>query len=1204
MLRFVMVGLLLTGVCLSAQEPKAEDLAKKPPYERLLKGDDAKKAERLEQRAEESQAADDYAGAIKLAEQLLQLRKRLQGTDHHQVKTAEQEVVALKKVAALDAKERGTWRQVSSRLREAEQLENSAQYATALTIRKEILDTLHKVLGEDHPDTAASYNGVAVNLQAQGKAAEAGPLYKKAMDICRKVLGEDHPHTATSYNNLALNLQAQGRTAEAGPMLQKALGICRKVLGEDHPHTATSYSGVAFNLQAQGKAAEAGPMLQKALDIRRKVLSEDHPHTATSYNGVADNLQAQGKAAEAGPLYHKALDIHRKVLSEDHPDTAFSYNGVAANLQAQGKTAEAGPLYKKALDIRRKVLGEEHPDTATSYNNVAINLDAQGKAAEAGPLLQKALDICRKVLGEDHPQTATSYFNLAFNLQAQGKAAEAGPMLQKALDIRRKVLGEDHPHTATSYNGVAANLQAQGKAAEAGPLFQTALNIRRKVLGEEHPETAQSYNNVAGNLDAQGKAAEAGPLLRKALDINRKVLGEEHPDTTTSYNNVALNFVDLGDIGTAKSTLADGIRAYESSRLVAATGLERGNLTQFNPRLLLASLMAAQEPRAAWRQLELTLARGLFDQQSSATRLTVAEQRTQKEARQRVAALQPRILNLVSNGNRSANENQELQELLNQRRQQEEIVARLAVLESERAVEFGERIQTALPGDAAILYWVDVSGSSGRMEEHWACVVRNAGEPKWVRLPGFGPSKEQAIADIQLTYDLRTELAKSPQDPAKISDLFENVKAQRIAPILKHLEGITTLYVVPVELMAGIPIEPMLPDRTISYVPSGTFLARRGKPSQQPNTLLALGDPVFPKLPELKPSPTVLPPNGLLITQVVPNGSADKANLKAGDVLVSYAGTKLNRVEELGKLVAENAMKKEVTIEFWREADDKVVPRDIAPGRLGVLLDKEPAREAIAAKRKHDVMMATLTRGEEWSELPGTSLEVAELKKLFGDAGNKYLTRSDASEQNLDAMRKKDELKNYKYLHIATHGKTDNFIAFNSKIVLSQDRPKAILAPAGEPLLDNQLLAREVLDHWKLNAEMVTLSACETGLGKSGGGEGLLGFAQSFLLAGSRSVCLSLWKVDDTATALLMDRFYRNLLEKKMTKSTALHEAKNWLKNLSVTEATDRLGILAEGVSRGGRTARKTMAALPKDTTKPFEHPKYWAAFILIGAPD
>jgi CHAT domain-containing protein len=166
----------------------------------------------------------------------------------------------------------------------------------------------------------------------------------------------------------------------------------------------------------------------------------------------------------------------------------------------------------------------------------------------------------------------------------------------------------------------------------------------------------------------------------------------------------------------------------------------------------------------------------------------------------------------------------------------------------------------------------------------------------------------------------------------------------------------------------------------------------------------------------------------------------------------------------------------------------------------------------------------------------------------------------------------------------------------------------------GEPYLEGRLTAAEVLEYWKLDAELVTLSACDSGLGKQGGGDGLLGFAQAFLLAGSRAVCLSLWQVDDTATCLLMDRFYQNLLGKRagikpMGKAAALDEAKRWLRNLTSTEALERLGAITQGVVRGQRPARQEMRAVPKPEDagpdyKPYAHPRYWAAFILIGDSD
>jgi len=283
---------------------------------------------------------------------------------------------------------------------------------------------------------------------------------------------------------------------------------------------------------------------------------------------------------------------------------------------------------------------------------------------------------------------------------------------------------------------------------------------------------------------------------------------------------------------------------------------------------------------------------------------------------------------------------------------------------------------------------------------------------------------------------------------------------------------------------------------------------------------------------------------------------------------------------------------------------------------FGILLAKDPAPEVISSRRQTDQLMASLSRGGEWKELPGTRLELQTLSELFSDHAT-VLADHTASESQIETLRKDDKLGEFRYLHFASHGSANNIRAFDSALILSQDDPeKQEFAPMGTPWINGQISALEVLEYWKLDAELVTLSACQTGLGRKGGGDGLLGFAQAFLLAGSRSVCLSLWEVDDRATALLMDRFYRNLLGKRkgltqpMPKAAALAEAKQWLRNLTQDEVAQRLAGLTNGVSRAkDQPALKVIApsidpaADPKQI-KPFDHPRFWAAFILIGDPN
>jgi CHAT domain-containing protein len=253
-----------------------------------------------------------------------------------------------------------------------------------------------------------------------------------------------------------------------------------------------------------------------------------------------------------------------------------------------------------------------------------------------------------------------------------------------------------------------------------------------------------------------------------------------------------------------------------------------------------------------------------------------------------------------------------------------------------------------------------------------------------------------------------------------------------------------------------------------------------------------------------------------------------------------------------------------------------------------------------------------VTRGKIWDELPGTRIEIAGLGKLFADDQVTLLADSDASEQRLVLLRESGELARFRYLHLATHGQVNRASNFESALILAQDHlSTADDVAAGAAFYDGRLTANEILKQWKLNAELVTLSSCESGLGREGGGEGFLGFAQALLLAGSRSVCLSLWEVDDTATALLMDRFYQNLLGKRaglespLPKAEALAEAKRWLRSLTVKQAAELAASLSHGVARGAGH-KTTVVKLPPPTAPdpaahPYEHPYYWAAFVLIG---
>ena len=159
---------------------------------------------------------------------------------------------------------------------------------------------------------------------------------------------------------------------------------------------------------------------------------------------------------------------------------------------------------------------------------------------------------------------------------------------------------------------------------------------------------------------------------------------------------------------------------------------------------------------------------------------------------------------------------------------------------------------------------------------------------------------------------------------------------------------------------------------------------------------------------------------------------------------------------------------------------------------------------------------------------------------------SKVLLRSEASKTNLQKLGSK-----YSIIHLAVHGVFDLDKPLNSALLLAADRN------------NDGLLRAADLYNLSLSADLVTLSACETALGKVATGDDVVGFTRGFLYAGARSLISSLWQVDDEATRDLMVNFYTNL--SGMSKDEALRQAQ--LK-----------------------------------TKKQYPHPYYWAAFLFTGS--
>ncbi|MFK7904707.1 MAG: tetratricopeptide repeat protein [Chitinophagales bacterium] len=320
---------------------------------------------------------------------------------------------------------------------------------------EQFLQTALKHLNKEHTEIIENYNHLGTCYCLVGKYNQAQDYFEKALEARRKYLGEDHSEVAASWNNLGICFDYKGDYNRAIRYHTKALHIREALFSEAHVHITDSWNNLGVCFHYKGDYERAIDAFQKALRIRRKLFgTEVHLKIASSLDNIGSAYTGKGDYDHALDYHREALHINKKNWGSNHLDIARSLTQIG-NCYNKKKDNENAIFHsKQALNIYQHFLGRNHPSVAGILQNLGNWYAEKNDFDQANTYLQESHAILIKCLGNEHPAIATSFYNLSLSSYLVGNHKQSILYSKKALELRKRLLGEDHPDVALCHNSL------------------------------------------------------------------------------------------------------------------------------------------------------------------------------------------------------------------------------------------------------------------------------------------------------------------------------------------------------------------------------------------------------------------------------------------------------------------------------------------------------------------------------------------------------------------------------------------------------------------------------------------------------------------------------------------------------------------------------------------------------------------------------
>jgi CHAT domain-containing protein/Tfp pilus assembly protein PilF len=865
-----------------------------------------------------------------------------------------------------------------------------------------------------------------------------------------------------------------------------------------------------IEVKARYESLPAGRYEIRIAELRPATERDNSLDEARRLHARARREFQAGKYDQAAGIEKQSLQIREQVLGSDHLVVAFSLLNLGLFQRNAGDVPAAEASYLRALAIREKALPPDHPDIALVLHNLGyLYYSDLHDYVRAQSLYERSLAIKEHALGADHPLVASTLVNMGL---VQWKAKDylrAAAYFHRAQKIFEKTVGPASDDVAKCVHNMGIVFKESGDYAMGEALYREALQIWERIFGKDHPSVALALESLGILYRDKGDYQNAEPILHRALDIELKSEGANHPDVANTLVILARMYEAKGDTTRAVEMQSRAAAIEEKNiSLNLSLGSERQKLAYFssmmnqgNRRISLHVRSAPADPKA--RDLALTMVLQRKGRVLDALADTVGALRTRLGAQD--------------------------QTLLDQLNDATVTLARIVLdglAGGETAAEHEKKFSTLQEQLETLEDEISRRSAGLYQPSHPVTLdaVRKA-------LPENGALIEFAVYH--------------PNDPKTAVEHETGAEPHYVAYVIRRRDEVQWKELGPAKEIDA---------RIAAWRDALRDPARKDTRE--------LGRAVDEKL--MQPLRVLLGQSEHLL--ISPDGPL---NLIPFAALIDEQGKYLIQEHTLSYLTSGRDL-----LRLQARRDSKgppVVIADPAFGEPSLIPSVTGARDRTEPNRRARVDYSRPFFGP----LPGAAGEVRTLRELIPLAS--FLTKEQATKA---ALKK---LSGPSILHIATHG---FFLAESQSVELATAAtargpkeslaPKAFSSSANNPLLrsglalaganqgnDGILTALEAsgLNLW--GTRLVTLSACDTGLGEVKDGEGVYGMRRALVLAGAESQMMSLWPVSDRSTRDLIAGYYRALLN---------------------------------GAGRS-QALRRTQLQMMK--LKP--HPYYWASFIQAG---